>query len=91
MQRWMRRMRGAIGLGLLWGGGWAATGVLIGIASVILPFLPWGAFFSVYDAPLPTLAIPGFVGGVLFSAVLGVAGRRAWRHGPNPSTTPSRR
>ena len=33
-------------------------------------------FFEVFDAPLPALGVPGFFGGVLFSVVLGVAGRR---------------
>ena len=31
---------------------------------------------EVFDAPLPALAVPGFVGGAFFSAVLGIAGRR---------------
>src|SRR5678816_4432171 len=37
---------------------------------------PWDWFFEVFDAPLPALAVPGFVGGVLFSIVLGIVGRR---------------
>ena len=40
-----------------------------------MPSLPWDAFFEVFDAPLPALAVPGFVGGLLFSIVLGIAGR----------------
>ena len=43
---------------------------------MLLPGLPWDTFFQVFDAPLPALAIPGFVGGLLFSLVLSVAGRR---------------
>ncbi len=46
------------------------------MSSLLLPGLPWDAFFTVFDAPLPALAVPGFVGGTLFSLVLGVAGRR---------------
>jgi hypothetical protein len=76
MQAWLRRIRGAIGMGLTWAVGWALAGVLIGVASRLLPGLPWDSFFEVFDAPLPALAMPGFLGGVLFSAVLGVAGRR---------------
>jgi hypothetical protein len=49
--------------------------VSIGVASILLPWLPWDAFFRVFDAPLPALAVPGFFGGVLFSVVLGIAGR----------------
>ena len=77
MKKWLRRIRGAVGLGLTWAVGWALFGVLIGVTSVLLPGLPWwDLFFEVFDAPLPALAIPGFVGGALFSTVLGIAGRR---------------
>ena len=76
MTNWQRRVRGAIGMGLTWAVGWAIGGLLIGVTSVILPFLPWEFFFEVFDAPLPALAIPGFFGGVIFSGVLGIAGRR---------------
>lgn len=71
-----RRIRGAIGMGVTWAVGWALAGVLIGVASILLPSLPWDAFFNIFDAPLPALAVPGFVGGLVFSAVLVVAGRR---------------
>lgn len=72
---WLRRIRGAIGMGLTWALGWALTGLLIGVASKLTPFLPWDVFFEVFDAPLPAMAVPGFFGGVFFSIVLGVAGR----------------
>ena len=76
MKRWLRRIRGAVGMGLTWAVGWALFGVLIGITSLLLPGLPWDRFFEVVDAPLPVLAIPGFIGGAFFSTVLGIAGRR---------------
>lgn len=76
MDQWLRRLRGAIGMGLTWAAGWALFGILLGVASRILPGLPWDAFFDVFDAPLPAMAVPGFVGGALFSVVLGIAGRR---------------
>ena len=72
----MRRIRGALGMGLTWAIGWAIAGLLIGAGSILLPGLPWNAFLEVFDAPLPALAVPGFVSGVFFSTVLGVAGRR---------------
>jgi hypothetical protein len=62
-------------MGLTWAAGWAIAGLLIGVSSVLLPFLPWDSFFEVFDAPLPALASPGFVGGALFSIVLGIVGR----------------
>lgn len=76
MKEWLRRIRGAAGMGVTWAAGWAIVGVLIGVTSKLLPGLPWDAFFEVFDAPLPALAIPGFLGGALFSVVLGIAGRR---------------
>jgi hypothetical protein len=76
MKKWLRRIRGTVGMGLTWAAGWALVGVLIGVTSMLLPGLPWDSFFEVFDAPLPALAVPGFFGGVLFSTVLGIAGRR---------------
>ena len=76
MNNWLRRIRGAIGMGLTWAAGWAVAGVLIGVTSVLLPGLPWDSFFEVFDAPLPALAVPGFFGGAFFSIVLGIAARR---------------
>lgn len=76
MTTWLKRARGAIGMGVTWAIAWALFGILIGVTSLLLPGLPfWDAFFRVYDAPLPTLAIPGFIGGALFSLVLGTLGR----------------
>ena len=76
MKKWLRRVRGAIGMGLTWAVGWAVMGIGIGVASIALPFLPWHLFFEIFDAPLPALAVPGFFGGIFYSIVLGVAGRR---------------
>ncbi len=75
MPPWLRRLRGALGMGLTWAIGWALGGLAIGVASVLLPFLPWDGFFRIFDAPLPALALPGFIGGTLYSLVLGVAAR----------------
>jgi hypothetical protein len=80
MNTLVRRTRGALGMGLTWALGWALAGIAIGASSNVFTWLPWDAFFEVYDAPLPTLAIPGFVGGVIFSLVLGVAARRRRFH-----------
>ena len=76
MKGWLRRVRGAIGMGLTWAFGWAVAGLLIGVSSLLVPGLPWAALFEVFDAPLPALAVPGFFAGVFFSAVLGIAARR---------------
>jgi hypothetical protein len=29
MKKWLRRIRGAVGMGLIWAAGWALVGVLI--------------------------------------------------------------
>jgi hypothetical protein len=62
-------------MGVTWAIGWAIFGVLIGITSRLFPGRAWDAFFNVFDAPLPALAMPGFVGGVIFSIVLGIVAR----------------
>ncbi len=67
MTGWFRRIRGGVGLGLTWAFAWFGAGMVLalafpGAADVPFPLL-WGAF--------------GFVGGVIFSAVLGaIEGRR---------------
>jgi hypothetical protein len=76
MKTWLRRIRGAAFTGLTWAVAWAVAGVMIGVASKLLPFLPWDAYFRVFDAPLPAMGLPGFFGGVFFSIVLGIAGRQ---------------
>lgn len=76
MNNWLRRILGMAGMCLAWAAGWAITGLLIGIASLLLPFLPWAAFFKVFDAPLPALGLPGFIGGAIFSLLIGLAERR---------------
>jgi hypothetical protein len=74
VKKWLRRIRGAVAMGLTWAAGWAVLGVLIG---VITEFLTGYSLESVID-PLAALAMPGFLGGAIFSAVLWFAegGRR---------------
>ena len=72
---WLRRMRGALGMGMVWAFAWAMGGLLIGLLSNVTPFLPWHLFFDVFDAPLPAMAMPGFFFGATFSMVLSIAGR----------------
>jgi hypothetical protein len=72
--RWLRRIRGALGMGLTWAFGWALVGVLIGVAWTLGVPMEW--FIDVFDAPLPALWVPGFFAGTTFSVVLGIAGRR---------------
>ena len=68
MKKWMRRIRGAVGMGLTWALVWAPVAVLIGL------FVdPDGSMDEMWPA---IGAYPGFLGGVAFSVVLAVAARR---------------
>ena len=66
---WLRRLRGALGMGLTWAGG----GVLIGgVMEAVANFFP---ALNTVDMWIPLFAIPGFIGGMVFSVVLAIAGR----------------
>ena len=69
MKKWLKRIRGAVGLGLTWGAAWSALGAVLWLAGGTGPLgLP--------DSLLAS-AILGFVGGAIFSTVLGITeGRR---------------
>ena len=67
MRKWLRRVRGAVGMGLIWALVWAPVAVLIGLAVD-----PDGSMDEMWVA---IGAYPGFLGGVVFSAVLGIAAR----------------
>jgi hypothetical protein len=77
MNPWLRRVRAMLGMGAVWAALWALGGVLIGVTSLLTPQLPWALFFRVFDAPLPALALPGFLSGATFAAVLALAERHA--------------
>jgi len=60
MAMWLRRIRGAIGMGILWAAVWSAAGSV-----------PRWVFGVNTDAPLPIVfGVFGFAAGMLFSAVL---------------------
>ncbi len=68
MTKWLKRIRGAVGMGLTWALVWAPVAVLIGFA-----IDPDGSM----DEMWPVIgAYPGFLGGVVFSVVLAIAARR---------------
>lgn len=71
MNTWVRRIRGAVGMGLTWGAAWGVVGNLVTLGFL----LKTG---SRPDAPLPIMfGAFGFVAGVVFSGVLRlVEGRR---------------
>ncbi len=72
MNQWLRRIRGAVGMGLTWAIGWTVVGMPI----MLIADEFFGFDSSVVDIWLPVFAYPGFLGGVAFSVVLGIAGGR---------------
>ena len=60
MRKWLRRIRGAIGMGFTWGAAWSAAGL---VPRWLLGLNP--------DAPFPIIfGVLGFIAGVTFSGVL---------------------
>ncbi len=69
MKKWLRRIRGAVGTALTWAAGWSVVGAIFGTVLGRDPAALLGLAYS--------FAIPGFIGGAIFSAVLGIVeGRR---------------
>ena len=67
MRKWLRRIRGAIGMGFTWAAAWSAAGLV-----------PRWVFGLKTDAPFPIIfGVLGFMAGVTFSGlVMLTAGRR---------------
>lgn len=67
MRTWLRRIRGALGMGVTWGAVWSAAGLVL---AVVTRFQA--------DAPFPLIfGVLGFAAGVIFSALLTLTeGRR---------------
>lgn len=67
MKNWVRRIRGAIGVGLTWAAAWFGAGML----------LLFVVGFGAADVPFPLFfGLLGFLAGVTFSGILGIVGRR---------------
>ena len=69
MAKWWRRIRGAAATGLLWAVVWAPMAVIIG-TQLIDPT------DSMDEMWVMVGALPGFVSGVIFSGILGIAAHR---------------
>lgn len=67
MGKWLRRVRGAIGIGLTWAAAWFLAGLMlllvVGVGAADVPF---PLFFGLL----------GFLAGAAFSGVLGILARR---------------
>ena len=69
MKKWLRRIRGAVLMGLTWAVVWAPVAVVLG-TTIIDPDNSMDEMWVMIGA------LPGFLGGVVFATVLGIAGRR---------------
>jgi peptidoglycan/LPS O-acetylase OafA/YrhL len=70
MRKWMSGIRGAVLMIVLWVVGWG-----LGFGGIMEAFVdPDG---KIQDVWLTVLAVPGFIGGVIFSALLLIAERRS--------------
>ncbi len=66
MQKWLRRVRGAVGMGLTWAAAWGGAGAITTLGFLLVTG-------SRPDAPFPLLfGAFGFIAGVIFSGVLGL-------------------
>jgi hypothetical protein len=67
MRKWLRRVRGAIGMGFTWGVAWSSAGIVLAVVT---------GFKA--DAPFPLIfGLLGFIAGVIFSVFLTLTeGRR---------------
>ena len=73
MKKWLKRIRGAVGTALTWAVVWGGVGTIYGL--LILAISGGGPGVLVGNAL--ALAMIGFVGGAIFSTVLGITeGRR---------------
>lgn len=68
MNRWMRRVRAAVVMGVTWAVVWAPVGVLVGLIVD-----PDGSTDEMWFL---VFGYPGFLGGVVFSIVLALRARR---------------
>lgn len=66
MNDWWRRIRTAIGMGLIWAAAWACAGIVPARVAGLDSDLPFAYLFGPF----------GFVAGILFCAILGVIERR---------------
>ncbi|HEU6451296.1 MAG TPA: hypothetical protein VFT57_07730 [Gemmatimonadaceae bacterium] len=69
MQKWLRRIRGAIGMGFIWAAAWSAVGLV-----------PRWVLGLNADVPFPLVfGVLGFIAGVTFSGILVLTeGRRSF-------------
>ncbi len=72
MNKWLKRIRGVLGTGLIWAAAWGGVGVTLGLLGFFLP-----SFIVGPVGGLVSFGVAGFIAGASFSTVLGITeGRR---------------
>ena len=74
MKKWLKRICGAVTMGLTW----AVGCTLVGMLGVVVFYTLFPSVPDIFDVWIPVFAYPGFFGGVIFSMLLWFAegGRR---------------
>ena len=76
MRKWLRRIRGALGVGLTWAAGWSVGGALLAVLPAASP-VNGPSIVALVSGFVLQFAAMGFIGGVAFSTVLATTeGRR---------------
>lgn len=73
VKKWLRRIRGAIGMALTWAAGGWLVGGLIELIYNLVPGFPLGPLVDIWPA---VLALVGFVAGGVSATVIAIAGGR---------------
>ncbi len=73
MKKWLKRIRGAVGMGLTWAVAWGGVGAILRLVVGIISGAPFDELATGVFGVFSTFAILGFVGGVAFSTVLVIA------------------
>ena len=77
MKKWLKRIRGAVGLGLTWAAAWFGVGIIFFSGLLVFGVAPVGAGLAAVVANSVVFAAVAFIGGAMFSVVLGITeGRR---------------
>jgi hypothetical protein len=66
MRRWLKRTRGAIGIGLTWAAAWFGAGMIFMVAVAPHPENPFPVVWGIF----------GLIAGVTFAGILGIIERR---------------
>jgi len=76
LKGWLKRIKGALGLGLTWAAAWAGFLSIVTVVADMIGGYAWTPTVVNLLANAALFAIMGFIGGASFSVVLGIAERR---------------